>query len=199
MSDLQCPARVFVVRDAEAAYDTTEVTSDDGGRLTERGREQAAVLGARMREERIAHVYTSPMSRAVETGEILSQALGVTVTTLPGVQEFWVGQLAGADFERHRVIYERWLAGDLDARMPGAESGHELVARMTHALDYVSQLHRGEGVIVVSHGGVLSLTIPRIAVGSGVPLDTPPTVPHCGVLRLEVDGDGWRFSAPWPR
>ena len=79
MSDLQCPARVFLARHGEAAYETA-LLMDHGGTLTARGRAQARELGERLRAEKIAHVYSSTISRAVQTAELAAAVLGVEVT-----------------------------------------------------------------------------------------------------------------------
>ena len=70
MSDLQCPARVFVARHAETSY-------DGGERLTAAGERQARVLGERLGGERVAEVHASAMPRAVATARIVAAALGV--------------------------------------------------------------------------------------------------------------------------
>lgn len=198
MSDLQCPARIFVARHGDAGYDRPDVMTDEGGRLTPRGREEALVTASWLRGERVAAIYTSPLSRSVETAEVFGRVLEVQPTTLPGVEEFWVGDLDGHGFEEGQRYFGAWLAGQLDLRWPGGETGNEVIARMTNALDYVSLRHRGEAVVVVSHGGIMSLTLPRIATGSGVSLHSPPPLATCAIVRLEVDADGWRFVGPWP-
>ena len=73
MSDLHCPARVFVARHGEASY-------DEGERLTAAGAQQARGLAERLRGERVAHVHASSMPRAAETAGIAAALLGVTVT-----------------------------------------------------------------------------------------------------------------------
>ena len=73
MSDLHCPARVFVARHGEASY-------DEGERLTAAGAQQARELGEGLRGERVAHVHASSMPRAAETARIAAALLGVTVT-----------------------------------------------------------------------------------------------------------------------
>ena len=79
MGDLQCAARVFVARHGEADYES-ELLSDAGGSLSALGREQALALADSLAGQRIAHVYVSTMSRAVQTGEIVAARLGVGVT-----------------------------------------------------------------------------------------------------------------------
>ena len=73
MSDLHCPARVFVARHGEASY-------DEGERLTAAGEHQARELGERLRGERVAQVHASSMPRAAATARIAAALLGVTVT-----------------------------------------------------------------------------------------------------------------------
>jgi probable phosphoglycerate mutase len=54
VSDLQCPARILVARHGEAMYADPDMLSDEGGWLTDLGKEQAADLGERLRGERVA-------------------------------------------------------------------------------------------------------------------------------------------------
>ena len=49
----------------------------------------------RIAGERIARVWTSDMSRAVQTGEIVAAGAGVDVTVRTGLREFGVGDAAG--------------------------------------------------------------------------------------------------------
>ena len=186
MGDSGGAARLSLVRSAEAGYDRPDVLSEEGGRLTRRGREQALIVATRLRDQEVHAVYGSPMTRAQETAEILGSVLAVPVTTLPGLEEPWVGDLDGAGFERGRAVYQRWLAGDLAVRWPGAETGQEVIARMTHALEYVAARHRGRSAIVVSHGGVMSLTLPRIARDSDNVRPPMTSGPPITVLRFAM-------------
>lgn len=199
MSDLQCPARVFVARHAQARYAVANVLTDAGGTLTDLGREQSAELAERMRSQRLAAVYTSHLDRAVQTGAIVAETLGVPSRMIEGIQEFAAGSLEGATWDVvGKAGYAAWLAGDLQARWPGGESGWELLERMRAALDELADRHRGEAVLVVSHGGVMALALPRLA-ADGVALRTAtPLLPNVAVVAMERDADGWRLVGPWP-
>jgi probable phosphoglycerate mutase len=194
MTALQCPTRLFVARHGEAAYETDLVT-DDGGWLTRRGREQAAALAARLRGERIARVWSSPLSRAVQTAEIAAGVLGVDVVVREGLREYGVGTLAGAtggEIELIRPVFEAWTRGDDDARIPGTERVSEIVARVEGVLAEAVDEHPGEAVLVVSHGGAILATVPQLV---GLPRGhgLGRTLPACGVVALEADADGWRL------
>ena len=105
------------------------------------------------------------MARAVQTAELAAGALGVDVVVREGLREFGVGARRGptGDPDPFAETFAAWLSGDLDARVPGAESGAEVAARSAAALDEVADTHRGERVLVVSHGGVMCMTVSALA------------------------------------
>jgi len=139
VSDLQCPVQVLVARHGEADYETDRL-SDHGGTL-------------------------SPMSRAVQTAEIVAAAQGCDVTVREGLREFGVGVHAGHRFDPDpaAATFVRWLAGDLTERVEGAESGAEVIGRFAVVLEEIADLHRGEAVLVVSHGGAICTGVPALA------------------------------------
>ncbi len=106
--------------------------------------------------------------------------LGLPVRVVEGAQEFSVGALAGTPdgAERAHAVYTGWLAGDLGAGCPGAETGHEVVARLEAVLDDLRDLHRGETVVLVTHGGVMTVAAARLC--RGAPPDLAGSrVPNC--------------------
>ncbi|MDR7251177.1 putative phosphoglycerate mutase [Nocardioides sp. BE266] len=192
MTDLQCAARVFVARHGEAAYES-ELLSDAGGWLTPLGREQARRLAADVGPERISRVWTSDMARAVQTGEIVAAQLGVDVVVRTGLREFGVGDAAGTtgDPDPFAATFAAWLDGELDARIPGGESGHEVVDRYRAVLEEVADTHRGEGVLVVSHGGVMCMALSALSRNLTMAHSRDLPMPNGGVVALEADADGW--------
>lgn len=193
MSDLQCPTRVFLARHGEADYETDLVT-DDGGSLSPAGRRQARELGERLRGERIARVWCSPLSRAVQTAEIAAGVLGVDVVVREGLREYGVGALAGTAADEGAElgpVFGAWVAGDDAAAIPGGEGVAGIAARVAAVLDEVRDAHRGEGVLVVSHGGAIMTTVPvLIAAPRATAYDL--VLPGGGHLALEGDDSGWR-------
>ena len=192
MTDLQCAARVFVARHGEADYES-ELLSDAGGCLTTLGRDQARVLAESMEGERITRVWTSDMARAVQTGEIVAMRLGVDVVVRTGLREFGVGDAAGTtgDPDPFAETFAAWLDGDLTARIPGGESGAEVVARYEAVLDEIADAHRGESVLVVSHGGVMCMALSALGRNLTLSHSRDVPMPNCGVVAMEADVDGW--------
>jgi broad specificity phosphatase PhoE/GNAT superfamily N-acetyltransferase len=203
VSDLQCAATILVVRHGESEGNVGHRLSAamPGEPLTERGRGQAAALAERLRGRRISYVYASPLLRAQQTGRVLAEAFGVGLGTLTDVREFSMGRCEGSlaeeDWAHIDQTFLRWFDGELTAGVDDGETGHEVVDRMHGALAEVADQHRGETVIVVSHGGIMSCALPRCA--TDVPDDYGRNrfVPNCGLVELDVDADGWALRQ-WP-
>ena len=192
MTDLQCAARVFVARHGEADYES-DLLSDAGGWLTPLGRDQSRELAESMVGERIARVWTSDLARAVQTGEIVAARLGVDVIVRAGLREFGVGDAAGTtgDPDPFAETFAAWLDGDLTARIPGAESGADVVERYRAVLDEIADSHRGESVLVISHGGVMCMALSALAGNLALSHSRDLSLPNCGVVAVEADADGW--------
>lgn len=192
MSDLQCAARVFVARHGEAGYES-ELLSGAGGWLTTLGRDQARVLAESMDGEQVARVWTSDMARAVQTGEIAAARLGVDVVVRRGLREFGVGAAVGTTGvpDPFAATFAAWLDGDLTAQIPGGESGLEVVERYEAVLDEIADAHRGESVLVISHGGVMCLALSALARNLSLSHSRDVPMPNCGVVAVEADADGW--------
>ena len=107
---------------------------------------------------------------------------------------FTVGVHAGSagDPDPFRPVFARWLEGDHEARIEGAESGTEVIERVSAELELVADLHRGESALVVSHGGAICTAVPALAQNLTSRFPETRVVPNVGVVELEADGDGWR-------
>ena len=88
--------RLYVVR-----HGSTELTAEDrfsgaiGVDLSDEGRWQAARVGDRLRSEGITAIYCSPLSRTVETAQIVGTACGLTIEMRDGLREIGHGRWEG--------------------------------------------------------------------------------------------------------
>jgi probable phosphoglycerate mutase len=188
MTAMQCATTMVVARHGQAEYES-HLWGDHGGCLTHGGRREAAALAGSLRGQRVAHVWTSTMSRAVQTAEIAAAALGVGVTTREGLREFGVGEHAGVPREEDPFLetYRGWLEGRIDTRIPGGETGREVAGRFGEVLREVADLHPGETVLIVSHGGAIGLGVP-----AACRMQAEQTrLGNCDTVQVLADADGW--------
>jgi probable phosphoglycerate mutase len=187
MTALQCATTMVVARHGEAEYESSK-WNGEGGSLTHLGRRQAAELGDSLAGQRVAHVWTSTLARAVQTAEIVAARLGIAVTTRVGLCEFGPGSLSGPrDLDPFEESYRAWLAGDLDVRLPGGETGREIADRFGEVLREIADAHPGETVLVVSHGGAIGIGVPALA-RMNVEL---VRLGNCDTVEVLADADAW--------
>ena len=193
VSDLQCPATLVVARHAKAAFVETWF-SDEGGSLTPQGRAQAHRLADMLAGRRVAAVFTSDISRAVQTGEIVAARLGVAVTACKSLREVFIGSLIGQAFDTSRCdeITDRWYADDLGARFDQGESGVEVVERHRRQFDEIADLYRGETVLVVGHQTALGIVVPMLAQNLTPAWARENALANTESVELECDADGWQ-------
>lgn len=132
-----------------------------GVHLDERGRAQAAALGARLAPVRLDAVVTSPLERCVETAQAVADAVGVPVTVDERFGECRYGEWTGrplaelAEEELWPVVQTHPSA----ARFPGGESLAETAHRAVSAVrDHNARLlaaHDAPVYLVCSHGDVI--------------------------------------------
>jgi len=127
--------------------------------LSEVGRAQARQLAERLRDRNVTEIFSSDLSRARETAEIVAEALGVTRLRLdPRLRERGFGCFEGLTREeceeRHAEVWASYLA-DRRTVPPGAEPQAQVVARVVAALTAVAESDLTGHVLVVSHGAAI--------------------------------------------
>lgn len=120
-------------------------------------------------------VFSSPLSRAKETADLIAKRLGLGDTlTEEMLIERNYGELSGLTLEERRLKFPR---GERQAS--GVESVSEAAFRMKRAMRKLAISSRRETVIAVTHGGVLNALFIRITrgkVGTGKNIS-----PNCGI------------------
>jgi broad specificity phosphatase PhoE len=132
--------------------------------LSERGRAQASLAGLGLSDEQFEGLYSSPLSRAFETAEIIRDRTGFAGEVVPvdGLSERYGGILQGHTWaeqeQRNPELAKKFLAIPEEERwaLVGAETDEEVIARFEDALSSIRVLHPGGArIVVVSHGGVM--------------------------------------------
>jgi len=87
---------------------------------------------------------------------------GVPVTPVEELRELSLGEWEGCTVDEVRARegdpYRAWLLAPHDCPPPGGEPLDAVSARVRAAIDHISALHpNGDDVLVVAHGGVISV------------------------------------------
>ncbi|MET9735891.1 histidine phosphatase family protein [Streptomyces sp. NPDC006458] len=192
--------RLLLIRHGQtvANLDYLLDTAFPGAPLTELGERQAAALVKRVAEEDIAAVYASPLTRTRRTAAPLAAARGLEVQVRDGLREVSAGDmemlpgLTGEGEGYFRTVVA-WMHGDIALRMPGGESGEEVLARYDAVIAEAADSGAGT-VAVVSHGAAIRLWTAVRAADVEVSYAATHGLENTGVVVLEGSpADGWKL------
>ena len=156
--------RLYLVR-----HGATQLTEGNrfsgavGVELSDEGRTQVRRLAARLANDPIRAVYCSPLSRAVETAEILARPHGLVPVHRDGLREIshgrWEGLTRQEVEERFPGEYESWEADPYTYAPEGAESGLAVLARALPVIREIVLAHPDSDVVVASHKATIRLVL----------------------------------------
>jgi probable phosphoglycerate mutase len=124
--------------------------------LNREGKEQARKLGDRLAAEQINFIYSSDLIRCLQTLEPFRQMN----SHLPIKHD---AQLRERDFGSYEGVMRDELDMDsitrksLTARPPGGESLTDMKHRVNRFMKHLKDRHKGETVLLVTHGGVMRM------------------------------------------
>lgn len=175
------PMRLLLVRHGETRLNAARVLQPPDTPLSERGHAQAAALAQRLRDEPLAALWSSDLTRAWQTAQAVALACRLPVVSEPLLQERNFGDLRGRAYDS--------LGFDplaLQSAPPGGESVAAFEARVDAAFVQAlaaARASRGT-VVVVTHGLVIhSLLARRLALPAGATL--PPRIANTSVTVVE--------------
>ena len=161
------PTTLYFVRHGETDYNRLRIMQGRrvDSSLNDIGRMQAAALGMRLADVPIDVIYTSALRRTAETADHVahyhSAAERRRTVDLDemcwGIHEgeAWSDSLAAMLDE----MYSRWDRGEFDYRVPEGESILDVQERGLRAVERILDEHRGQTVLVVTHGRLLRVVL----------------------------------------
>ena len=157
------------------------------------GLEQARRVALRLAIEPAHRIYASDLLRARQTAQPVAERLGLASVSEPGLREQSFGTVDGMRVDdikaQHPEAWAGWLRFHEDYGMPGGETTREFHARVLDAVNRMVALHRGETLVVVTHGGVLDM-IYRTARSLGLSGPRQSDIPNAGLSRVRVRDTG---------
>lgn len=185
--------RLYLLRHAQTADTEKFHGSESDIGLSEWGHEQSRRVARRFEGLPIAAVYSSAMSRAIATATPIAELLGLSLRQEPRLHERSMGQLAGADRNAFRHVYieamTAWAQGDLDFTHETGESYRMMRERGVPALVETLQRHRGESIVVVSHGMLIRVLLSSLVETLPVTNLGAIKIDNVAVNELEWDGN----------
>jgi len=148
--------KIFLIRHGETDWNREQIFR---GRidvsLNEIGLAQARAVKVWLKDEKVDALYSSPLSRALETARILSENRDCEVVKEEGVIDINFGKWQGLSHHRvkeeYKELYHTWLSKPHTVTFPDGESLTQVRERSVKALERVIKDHSGKTLAVVSH------------------------------------------------
>jgi probable phosphoglycerate mutase len=175
-------------------------TAVPGAPLTAEGERQARAVGRVLAAEPLDAVYASTLDRARATAAEVARPHGLEVQVRDGLREVLAGDLEmrtdPSSVHRYLGTMVAWATGDLDAVMPGGESGRATLDRFDAVVDEL--LASGAGTVaVVSHGAMIRLWSLARAANLDPATAGRRSLDNTGVVTLESDGPAGWYATRW--
>ncbi|OGO35169.1 MAG: alpha-ribazole phosphatase [Chloroflexi bacterium RBG_16_57_11] len=160
--------RLLIVRHGQTDWNTSgRFQGQTDIPLNQTGVRQAQAIAELLSTEKPEVIYTSDLTRAWKTAEIIHGALpkerrGQLIAE-PRLREMcfgmWEGLTYGEIQARQPRVLQRWESDLKHNAPPGGETLLELAARVEAAYASILAAHPGGTVLLVAHGGPLQLLI----------------------------------------
>jgi len=190
--------RLYLVRHAQSQGNRGEYEGDERDPpLSEVGREQARRLGERFRRQHLEAVYSSPLSRSLETARAIAAARNLEVLVLDDLREVDLGE--EQDYSAYSEADARALRDRLAERptwdtFPHSEGSASARSRIAAALDRIIAECPGRRVAVVCHAAVIQTYVSHVL---GLDRDFVFYPFNAGITSIRAHGDRrviWRLN-----
>ena len=190
--------RLLLIRHAETTANAERLldTAPPGTDLSERGRIQAEELVEALAEVPLDAIYVSDLVRTQQTAAPLAAERGLPPLVRPGVREIQAGEYEMApddgSWGAYLAVLYRWADGEPDTRVPGGESGTEVLARFDAV---VAEAANHEAAAIVSHGAMIRAWTGARAANVDRAFVADARLHNTAVIVLDGSPDsGWRVE-----
>lgn len=151
--------------------------------LNEEGRNQAQALAQRMTKEQWDVIYSSDLSRAAATADIVNERIGAKIIYDERLREVGFGLMEGTTSEER---IKRW-GTDWDTKNLGKEQNEGVLNRANQIIRDILLKHPNKRVMIVSHGAFIGQTLKHL-----IPqVDTDARILNSSMTILKLNGEIW--------
>jgi broad specificity phosphatase PhoE len=187
--------RLYLIRHGQSAGNAEGRFGGHGPTpLSKLGEMQAEMTGQALANEGITAIYSSDLSRAVQTAEPLSRITGIPIEQRSAFRERNVGVLEGLTFDESKETFPKdyyaLINRNVHHVITNGESYRHLLRRSSGELWEILRNHIGGRVAIFSHTGAICFLTLHLM--DAIRRDTKQTpwivTSNCGINRFEIRG-----------
>lgn len=156
--------RLYLIRHGETLWNKKRKTQGAKNiKLSTLGKLQAEYLGKKLKDKNIDILYSSDLSRAYQTAEIVGKHIKKPIHLLPEIREMNFGQWEGLTIDeiqlKYQDVYDIWKDAPHIATIPGAETLLQVQERAMKGVNSIIKNNNGKNIAMVSHGATIKTLI----------------------------------------
>lgn len=155
--------------------------------LVAEGVEQAQQLQESLQSVPFVSCYVSPLNRAVQTADIITEGRNIPTFINNNLEEFNFGSIEGDSEEKLISIYPVLSGKHVDGF--DGEDMTEFTSRIITALDEIRKNNSDGNVLVVTHSGVITALLNTLTT---LPKEEIIHVQNCSVTKFKWEY-GWKL------
>ncbi len=150
--------RILFVRHGETDWNKkNRIQGQSDSKLNNEGKKQAKQIAERLKGEKIDAMYTSTLSRAIETAKEINKYHNLKIEKSKELNELSFGKLEGMTWKEARKKYPKMFEerekNKYEFKPEKGESFKELWKRVHKKILEIEKQHPKENVLIVGHGG----------------------------------------------
>lgn len=156
--------KIYLIRHGQSEWNLLyKIQGQKDAPLTDLGKEQARKLGERLVGEKIDIIYSSDLSRALETARIISSIVNKPVVAINEFREINFGPWEGLTLKeirnKFKEEYSIWMSSPEKFRLEGAETLEALKRRVMSYVNKIIKENKDKNIAIVSHNATLKVII----------------------------------------
>jgi len=149
-------SKVYLVRHGQTAWNVGEIFRGRANiPLDETGKQEVHLAGEALKDETLHAIYSSPLSRSIETAENIAKFHDIPVTPFDAIIDISYGEWEGLENqevkEKYPELHSLWHREPHKIKFPGGESLEEVRIRTMTGLEGLLLQHKDENFVLVAH------------------------------------------------
>ena len=164
--------------------------------INELGKEQAELLGNRLKKYKIEVIYSSDHKRVMQTSEIINKYINTDIVIKEELREINMGEWDTLSMEEryinNRDYADEWAKNLLDLPYPGGECGADVYKRAGKVIDEIIGGKYKE-VAIVTSGGTIAVLLSHF-MGLEQHKRFNMEIDNCSISAVRYDANSKRIT-----
>lgn len=156
--------------------------------LNKNGIEEASKLKEKLNKEKIDIVLSSPLKRAVETANFLSD----NIVLVDELREINFGLFDNLTYDeivkKYPAEHKMWLKAPYDFKFPKGESSLIMHKRVSAYIDKLLSKNKMGTIVIVTHAGVIRCIISHL-LGLDYKYNWHFKIENCSINEFQIDNE----------